>query len=919
MGKNLTDETLSWTLNINGNESQKKLGSIEQSTRKLKQTNRDLRVEMQKMESQGKKNTTEYKQLEAQYKKNNTTIRANEAQMKSLRKEIGINALTAKQLRKRYRELKVQMDATTPNTPEWKKYRSELTQVDRRLKDLKVGQKKVNGLFGQMKTLLPALGVGVVVGLFNRLKNNIIGTRQEFEKYEAVLTVSLGSHKEARKEMAMIVDIASNTPFQVNELTNSYVKLTNYGLQPTREELIKIGDVTASVGKSFDQYVEAIADATQFEFERLKEFGIRASKQGDQVTFTFKGVETQVAATSQAVNDYLIGLGDMEGVHGSMDAISKTLGGRISNMKDNIDQLLNSLGKRGGGFFGFVIKGFSDIVKSMNDIVSVGIVEEFEKEQKTANTLAVRLADANMKEEDRKKILEELKTINPDIVKGLDAENISLEKLKENMKLYNDEMVKKITLANLEEQEQKKLAKLANTRAIQQDYQIKMAALMAEANADLALSEGTFEEKIKSVTEYLKENASGKIMVDNYGSMHDYRNEEARLLQEIQTIYTLYTQKVQKGNELEKDTEGLAERNKELKKILGLYDEIATGGKEESTAEGTSENTGGTKEIPISVFFDESYLEKKAKEAMDFVNKVLESPDDEEVLLADGQLDLDAGEKEHLEFVKTNAMYERELWEETYDGRLDAQKRMLEANIIAEKEYADNVEAIEREKMQTSLAITADAAGSIASIFSEQTVAYKFFASAEAAINTYLGATMALRDPTIPNTFARIAAMVTVIGTGLAQVAKINGIGVSQAAEGRYQVIGEDDGNTYNADYITSPRTGLYSRPTVFAETGNEIIIDPATTKNLQMNYPAVLAGIQAARTPQRAAGNYTNTQTTAPAQTAGYDAKTLEVMERFVNTMDTVASKGVSGKWTLRDLEEAQEKRDNSLNAVKR
>ena len=74
----------------------------------------------------------------------------------------------------------------------------------------------------------------------------------------------------------------------------------------------KLGDLASSTGKDFDQLAEAIIDAQTGEFERLKEFGIRASKQGDEVKFTFKEVETQVDFTADSIRDYVLSLGDDE-------------------------------------------------------------------------------------------------------------------------------------------------------------------------------------------------------------------------------------------------------------------------------------------------------------------------------------------------------------------------------------------------------------------------------------------------------------------------------------------------------------------------------------------------------------------------------------------------------------------------------
>jgi tetratricopeptide (TPR) repeat protein len=116
-----------------------------------------------------------------------------------------------------------------------------------------------------------------------------------------------------------------------------------------------LGDLASSTGKSFDQLAEAILDAQTGEFERLKEFGVRAAVAGDQVTFTFKGIKTQVDNTSEAIRGYVLSLGAAEGVSGSMEKISNTLGGRISNVQDSFTQLQTTIGQiNGGALFTFV-------------------------------------------------------------------------------------------------------------------------------------------------------------------------------------------------------------------------------------------------------------------------------------------------------------------------------------------------------------------------------------------------------------------------------------------------------------------------------------------------------------------------------------------------------------------------------------
>jgi hypothetical protein len=101
---------------------------------------------------------------------------------------------------------------------------------------------------------------------------------------------------------------------------------------------------------------------------------------------------------------------------------------------------------------------------------------------------------------------------------------------------------------------------------------------------------------------------------------------------------------------------------------------------------------------------------------------------------------------------------------------------------------------------------------------------------------------------------------------GAIQIGYILSQKVPEAARGRYSVIGQDDNKLYkDVPLVNSPETGLYSTPTLISETGQEIVIDPKTTKNLMVNYPQVIEAINFARVPQRAVGRYLDTPVSTP------------------------------------------------------
>jgi hypothetical protein len=225
--------------------------------------------------------------------------------------------------------------------------------------------KKMSGAFSDVgKTLASVFAVDQLISF----GKSILATTVEFQKMEAVLTTSLGSNSAAKAAMDQIVNFASSTPFQVNELTDSFVKLANRGFIPTMDQMRQMGDVASSVGKSFDQLTEAILDAQTGEFERLKEFGVKASAQGDVVQFTFKGITTEVAKSDKAIQEYILSLGNLQGVAGSMEAISKTTGGMISNLEDNITQLFKNIGDSSSGFINWFVKDLNNVISSLRNM-----------------------------------------------------------------------------------------------------------------------------------------------------------------------------------------------------------------------------------------------------------------------------------------------------------------------------------------------------------------------------------------------------------------------------------------------------------------------------------------------------------------------------------------------------------------------
>lgn len=341
---------------------------------------KDINRELAEMKKNGETGSDTWKELRNRKAELNS-------ELKDMKHNIDINDASIDQLAASLKYWQTEARKAKEGSDEWIEATEKIQEIKPRLKELTdemngLGDvvqeqgKPSGGIWSNWKE--SALAVFTGVGLVELAKAagaaildfgmEVFELTGKFEKYEAVLKNAIGTQEGAAAAMADIKKFAAETPFSVDELTESYIKYVNRGLTPTMEEMTKLGDIASSQGKSFDQLTEAVLDAATGEFERLKEFGIQASKSGDEVSLSFKGVQQTVANTPEAIKGALLAFGELEGVQGSMAAISQTLEGRVSNLGDNFDALKLSIGEQLTPVFNIILDAMNYGIQVVTDL-----------------------------------------------------------------------------------------------------------------------------------------------------------------------------------------------------------------------------------------------------------------------------------------------------------------------------------------------------------------------------------------------------------------------------------------------------------------------------------------------------------------------------------------------------------------------
>ena len=259
------------------------------------------------------------------------------------------------------------ISATDSASPVLKRINKQIDQFNRNGAKAQKSGRALSGALKGIGIAAAAIGIG-------KLASGLVGTITKFESLKAGLKTVTGSAMNASIAFKQIQDFTATTPFQLDEVTNAFTILKRNGIDTSTESLEAFGNIAAANGKSFEQLAEAVADGLTGEFERLKEFGIKVRKENDK--FVASMGDTQVAASGSAkeLMESLKSLGEEGGRYATgISDQAATMGGKFSNLKDNITQFAASIGQGG------LASALKDTMDLMNNAFSGEGVMNFAK------------------------------------------------------------------------------------------------------------------------------------------------------------------------------------------------------------------------------------------------------------------------------------------------------------------------------------------------------------------------------------------------------------------------------------------------------------------------------------------------------------------------------------------------------------
>lgn len=212
----------------------------------------------------------------------------------------------------------------------------------------------------------------IVAAAAYKAAQELVDSQRQLDKMSASLKTLTGSTQGARQALSILQDFARDTPYGLEQAVEGFRKLVALGLTPSEEALRSYGNTAAAMGKDLNQMIEAVADASTFEFERLKEFGIKAKQNKNDVEFTFQGTTTVVKKSAADIEQYLLNIGNVN-FAGAMADQANTLNGAIASASDSWSQLKMTLATSlDVGALAEPIRYIDDLIQELNAQVASG-------------------------------------------------------------------------------------------------------------------------------------------------------------------------------------------------------------------------------------------------------------------------------------------------------------------------------------------------------------------------------------------------------------------------------------------------------------------------------------------------------------------------------------------------------------------
>ena len=299
-------------------------------------------------------------------------------------------------------------------------------------KDLAKAHKYTQDFASQIKKLGPMIAAAFGTTAIVSFASKSLQAYDEMIKNETLLRTALKGREDAtQKLISQSRQLQKITLFEDDEIVKAQSLIAAFTKE---EDQIKriiplVLDLATAKGMDLASAADLVSKTLGSSTNALKRYGVQ--------------VEGSVGSTER-LESLVKGLSDA--FEGQAEAAAKVGLGPLKQLQNQWDDLQESAGGLLAKGLLPLVGGLSKVINKVNELVAQPLSAKMEEERVKVNELAQSLFSTQLSYEDRVKILSELNRMAPEVVAGIDAENIAYDTLRQSLNAYNKEKMNEIIL-----------------------------------------------------------------------------------------------------------------------------------------------------------------------------------------------------------------------------------------------------------------------------------------------------------------------------------------------------------------------------------------------------------------------------------------------------------------------------------------
>lgn len=229
---------------------------------------------------------------------------------------------------------------------------------------------KIKNSFMSVSTAIKGMVAAAGVG---KLFSDISSSMKQAERSVGSLRAITSSADEAKKKFQELNDLSRSLPQSFDEITAAALALGKNGLSTSATSIEALAKISRGTNTSLESLAQALSNASMGQLKGLRQMGIIAKQEGDEISLTYQGTTEKIKANTKDLQAYIERLAEtkfadtlkpeMEGITGAAKGLGDAWGDFTrelgeSGIGDIIKDVMQTATKALDGFTESIKTGF---------------------------------------------------------------------------------------------------------------------------------------------------------------------------------------------------------------------------------------------------------------------------------------------------------------------------------------------------------------------------------------------------------------------------------------------------------------------------------------------------------------------------------------------------------------------------------